>query len=114
MSDDRKTIKVNNTLYNQLMEIKTIHNYRSVSETIKNVIPDGTITNTDYESEPPAFTIKDNIVSWTVLKKAEIGMKWCSKDGSEEATILYKDEYGALLRFKYNEEFYINYFHYLE
>lgn len=50
--------------------------------------------------EQPAFTLKSGDIykniSWSELKKAEVGTQWSN---SETATVIYKYEFGALIRF---------------
>ena len=68
---ERKTIKIDQEIYNQLHEIKQIKQYRSINQTLQNLIPTGITHQTDYEQEPPAFTITNHTISWTTLKKAK-------------------------------------------
>lgn len=50
-------------------------------------------------------------ISWNELKNSTTGMTW---ENVEKATVLYKDEEGALIRFKDEyEEIYITYFHFI-
>lgn len=96
------------------MEIKELNNYKSINETLQKLIPAGTISTFDIEDEPPAFKIKDNTISWTTLKKSEINTKWMSQDEKEIAIIIFKDKYGALVRFQFENDFFVNYFHFLK
>lgn len=65
--------------------------------------------------EQPAFTLKSGDIykniSWSELKKAEVGTQWSN---SETATVIYKDEFGALIRFidSYKDA-YLDYFYFL-
>lgn len=111
---ERKSLKINVDIYNTLMEIKELNNYKSINETLNKILPTGVVNNTDYETEPPAFTIKDNTISWTTLKKSEINTEWKSEDETEIAIILFKDKYGALVRFQFENDFFVNYFHFLK
>jgi hypothetical protein len=112
---ERSTIKLEVSLINKIKEIQALNGYKSVNETVKHILPKGTVTPETVTYEQPAFTLndKDTIknVSWNELKKAEAGKTWSN---CEEATIIYKDEIGALIRFidEYNEV-YLNYFHFL-
>ncbi|WP_299523210.1 hypothetical protein [uncultured Methanobrevibacter sp.] len=112
---ERSTIKLEVNLINKIKEIQALNGYKSVNETVKHLLPKGTVTPETITHEQPAFTLnnKDNYkpVSWNELKKAETGKTW---NNGEQATIIYKDEIGALIRFidEY-KEVYLNYFHFL-
>ena len=97
---ERSTIKLEVSLINKIKEIQALNGYKSVNETVKHILPQGTVTPETYKN-----------VSWDELKKAEIGKTWIN---NEEATIIYKDEIGALIRFvDAFGEVYLNYFHFL-
>ena len=108
-------ITINKKNHEKLMAIRDDEGLKSFNEVLNKILPNGAISNMDFEIEQPAFTLndKDTIknVSWNELKKAEAGKTWSN---CEEATIIYKDEIGALIRFidEYNEV-YLNYFHFL-
>lgn len=112
---ERSTIKLEVNLINKIKEIQEINGYKSVNETVKHILPQGTVTPETVTYEHPAFTLDDKEtyknVSWDELKKAEIGKTWIN---NEKATVIYKDEFGALIRFidSYNDA-YLNYFHFL-
>lgn len=112
---ERSTIKLEVSLINKIKEIQALNGYKSVNETVKHILPQGTVTPETVTYEHPAFTLDDKEtyknVSWDELKKAEIGKTWIN---NEEATIIYKDEIGALIRFvDAFGEVYLNYFHFL-
>lgn len=113
---ERSTIKLEVSLINKIKEIQALNGYKSVNETVKHLLPDGTSTPEEYIQEQPAFTLinKKTVlnVSWNELKQSDIGKEWIN---GEKATLLYKDESGVLIRFvdEYNEV-YLNYFHFLE
>ena len=111
--DKRKTIKIQPETYENILAIRDFNNYKTISDTIEALIPKGTSTRFEIEHEPPAFEIEDNIISWNMLKKAKNGASWQSKNNEEKAVVIYIDEYGALVRFQFGNEFYVNYFHFL-
>ena len=82
---ERKTIRINMDNYEKLMDLKELKGYKSLNETLDNLLPKGTAHQTDYELEPPAFAITNHEISWTTLKKSEINDRWESDDGSEVA-----------------------------
>ena len=112
---ERSTIKLEVSLINKIKEIQALNGYKSVNETVKHILPQGTVTPEIVTYEQPAFTLKDGDIykniSWSELKKAEVGTQWSN---SETATVIYKHEIGVLIRFidSYNDD-YLNYFHFL-
>lgn len=112
---ERSTIKLEVNLINKIKEIQEINGYKSVNETVKHLLPDGTSTPEEYIQEQPAFTLinKKTVlnVSWNELKQSEVGTQWSNR---EKATLIYKDNLGALIRFEDEYgEIYLNYFHFL-
>lgn len=112
---ERSTIKLEVSLINKIKEIQALNGYKSVNETVKHILPKGTVTPETVTYEQPAFTLKSGDIykniSWSELKKAEIGKTWIN---NEKATVIYKDEIGALIRFvDAFGEVYLNYFHFL-
>ena len=112
---ERSTIKLEVSLINKIKEIQALNGYKSENETEKHTLPQGTVTPETVTYEQPAFTLKSGDIykniSWSELKKAEVGTQWSN---SETATVIYKDEFGALIRFidSYKDA-YLNYFHFL-
>lgn len=111
---ERKTVKINMDNYNKLMDLKELNGYKSLNETLDNILPSGSVHNTEFTCEPPAFEISDNTVSWNMLKKSEINTCWESDDNTESAVVIFKDQYGALIRFQIDDDFSVNYFHFLD
>ena len=112
---ERSTIKLEVPLIDKIKEIQAINGYKSVNETVKHLLPKGTITPETVTYEQPAFSLNDDErvlnISWDDLKTSKVGAKW---GNGETATLIYKDEFGALVRFIDNYgEIYLNYFHFL-
>ena len=111
----RSTVKLEVDIIDKIREIQDIMGYKSLNETVKQLLPKGTVTPENYIKEQPAFSLvssnKELNVSWDELKNEEIGKVW---ENTEKAILLYKDENGALIRFtdEYGEV-YLNYFHFL-
>lgn len=108
-------ITINKKNHEKLMAIRDEEGLKSFNEVLNKILPNGAISNMDFEIEQPAFTLNDKEtyknVSWDELKKAEIGKTWIN---NEKATVIYKDEIGALIRFvDAFGEVYLNYFHFL-
>lgn len=108
-------IEINKKNHEKLMAIRDEEGLKSFNEVLNKILPKGSISSMDFEIEQPAFTLNDKEtyknVSWDELKKAEIGKTWIN---NEEATVIYKDEIGALIRFvDAFGDVYLNYFHFL-
>lgn len=108
-------IEINKKNHEKLMAIRDEEGLKSFNEVLNKILPKGSISSMDFEIEQPAFTLNDKEtyknVSWDELKKAEIGKTWIN---NEKATVIYKDEIGALIRFvDAFGEVYLNYFHFL-
>ncbi len=110
---ERKTVKINMDNYNKLMDLKELNGYKSLNETLDNILPSGSVHNTEFTCEPPAFEITDNMVSWNDLKKSKVNTSWKSNDDAECAVVIFKDHYGTLVRFQFGDTFSVNYFHFL-
>lgn len=80
---ERKTIKINIQNYNRLMDLKEVSGYRSLNETLENILPSGAVHNAEFTNELPAFEIMDNEISWNTLKKSEVNACWKSDDNNE-------------------------------
>ena len=108
-------IEINKKNHEKLMAIRDEEGLKSFNEVLNKILPKGSISSMDFEIEQPAFTLNDKEtyknVSCDELKKAEIGKTWIN---NEEATVIYKDEIGALIRFvDAFGDAYLNYFHFL-
>lgn len=108
-----RTIKLSEKNYNKIMDIKELNGLKSADHVLDKILPKGSVTENDFMEEPPAFTIKNHIVSWEDLKKSQINTTWQSNDETENATIIFKDKFGALIRFHIFEDFFIEYYHFL-
>lgn len=112
---ERSTIKLEVSLINKIKEIQALNGYKSVNETVKHILPQGTVTPETVTYEQPAFVLmseKSKLnISWNELKEAKVGKEW---ENNEKAALIYKDDLGALIRFEDEySEIYLNYFHFL-
>ena len=107
-------IRINDETNEKLKEIKYIYDLKNIDEAINLAIKNTPLIE-DYSNEPPAFILEDGkiIVSWNDLKNSEIGTKWGSS-GNQLATVLFKDDYGILIRFYDDTETFINYYNFLK
>ena len=53
------TIKLEVSLINKIKEIQALNGYKSVNETVKHILPQGTVTPETVTYEQPAFTLND-------------------------------------------------------
>ena len=113
---ERGTIRLEMPLIEKIKEIQGINGYKSINETVKQILPKGTTTPEEFVKEQPAFTLVSSNdealnISWNELRESDVGTKW---DNDEKATILFKDDGGVLIRFEDEYgEIYITYFHFL-
>lgn len=113
---ERSTIKLEVKLIDKIKEIQDINGYKSINETVRQILPKGIVTSEDYVKEQPAFTLINSTdthldVSWSELKNSDVGRAW---ENTEKATIIYRDDSGVLIRFEDEYgEVYLNYFHFL-
>ena len=108
-----KTVKISEKNYNKLHDIKNIQGLKSIDQVMDTIIPKGVVTENNFKMQTPAFNLKDIIVSWDNLKEANINTVWNSDDGTENAVMIFKDNYGALIRFQIINDFSIEYYHFL-
>ena len=106
-----KSIKVSEENYNKIMDIKELQGFNSADNVISSLLPKGVVSESDFELEPPAFTVGKTIVSWDMLRKCEVNTSWSG--GDETATVLFKDDFGVLILFELGIEIFINYFHFI-
>ena len=106
-----KTIKVSEKNYDKIMDIKELEGFNSADSVISSLLPKGVVSESDFELEPPAFAVGETIVSWDLLRKSEVNNSWHS--GDETATVLFKDEFGVLIRFEFGIDVFINYYHFI-
>ena len=108
-------IQISKKNHEKLCAIRDEENLKSFNQVLDQLLPSGAISTMDFEQERPAFALINNgkvlNISWEELRKAELGTCW---DNLEKATIIYKYDEGALIRFtdEYGE-IYLNYFHFL-
>ena len=92
------SIRINNETREKLKEIKRNYDLKSIDEAI-NLAISNTPLPQRYTNEPPVFILGEKkIISWSDLKNSELGDEWVSDD--EIATVIFKDDYGVLIRFK--------------
>lgn len=106
-----KTIKISEKNYNKIMDIKDLQGLKSANHVMDTLLPKGTVTNSDFVQEQPAFKLNDISVTWDDLKKAEINKSW--DDGVDNATVVFKDDFGVLVRFISSEGIFIEYYNFL-
>lgn len=114
-------IEISKKNHERLIALRDEQGYRSFNEVLDNILPEGTISSMDCETEKPAFQLLDgnsNVhvnVLWSDLHNACVGDEWCSN--AESAKVLFKDNNGVLIRFTFdnvdNGGVFLNYFHFI-
>lgn len=106
-------IRINDETNEKLKEIKNNYDLKNIDEAI-NLAIKNTPSPQGYTNEPPVFILGEKkVISWTDLKNSELGDEW-SVD-NEIATVIFKDDYGVLIRFKNTDselDFYDTYIEY--
>lgn len=114
----RTSIKINSNLADKLKLLKEENNLASLNEVIEKLIPYAVNEEYMFNREPPAFTLEgsnQNIpVSYGMLKKSSTGKIWSTD--LMEATVLFNDDYGCLIRFIDidHDDVNVMYYHYLK
>lgn len=109
------SIQINKKNHEKLCAIRDEEGLKSFNDVLTQILPQGSVSPMDYEQEQPAFVLmgeKSKLnISWKELKEAKVGKEW---ENNEKATLIYKDDLGALIRFEDEySEIYLNYFHFL-
>ncbi|MCL2115466.1 MAG: hypothetical protein FWH29_04520 [Methanobrevibacter sp.] len=102
-------------------EIKQLYDLKSLDEAAKLAIKNTPLRHS-YETEPPALVLPnkndpgdDLFITWSDLKNSETSKEWGDLKNNEiVATVLFKDDYGVLIRFRdSNQEIYIDYYRFI-
>lgn len=105
------SIKIRKDLNEKMQIIKKNNNYKSINELLEKTLDKTINENLEYTQEQPLFYIGEQPITWTDLKQSQSGTNW--SQGNEIVTVLYKDKQGAFLRFEYNDEVGMEYFHFI-
>ena len=112
------SIKINSELADKLKLLKEENGLASLNEVIEKLIPNLVNEEFQFNREPPAFILEgfnQNLpVSYNVLKKSDTGKSWSTD--LMEATILFNDDYGCLIRFIILDTYDVSimYYHYMK
>ena len=109
--DNYTSIRIRRDIAEKLRIIKKENNCKSNNELLEQLIPKFVSEDYTFTSEKPVFTIGDTKISWSLLKESHQGTEWIYDNN--RATILFKDEYGAFIRFIINGDVFLEYFHFL-
>lgn len=105
------SIKISKKLNERMQLIKTNNNYKSINELLEKTLEKTVNENMEVIQEQPLFMVGETPITWTELKESETGTTW--SQGNEIVTVLFKDKQGAFLRFEYNDEVEVEYFHFI-
>lgn len=105
------SIKIRKDLNEKMQLIKTQNNYKSINELLEKTLEKTVNENLEVIQEQPLFMVGDKAITWTELKQSGNNDSW--SQGNETVTVLFKDTQGAFLRFEYNDEVGVEYFHFI-
>lgn len=108
------TINVTNNTKDTLQKIKEENKLKSIDEVIQLLISIGVNEKFSFKKEECAFELGNTRVTFTDLKNSGKGRIWECENSNLSATLLFKDEYGAFIRFLDGyDEVDCRYFHFL-
>lgn len=105
------SIKIRKDLNEKMQIIKKQNNYKSINELLEKTLDKTVNEQLEVIQEQPLFYVGDKPITWTDLKQSQNGDNW--SQGNNTVTVLFKDNHGAFLRFKYNDEVEVEYFHFI-
>ncbi len=105
------SIKIRKDLNEKMQLIKKQNHYKSINELIEHTLDKTIDENLEVIPEQPLFMVGDKPITWTDLKQSQNGDNW--SQGNETVTVLFKDNQGAFLRFTYENEVEVRYFHFI-
>ena len=105
------SIKIRKDLNEKMQLIKKQNNYKSINELLDATLDKTVNEKLEVIQEQALFYISEQPITWTDLKTSETGTNW--SQGNETVTILFKDNQGAFLRFTYEDEIMVEYYHFI-
>ena len=105
------SIRIRKDIAEKLQIIKKENNCKSNNELLEQLIPKAINENYQFTQEQPLFHIGQKPITWTTIKQSTVNTTW--SDGNDEATIIFKDKYGAFIRFIIENEVYLEYYHFI-
>lgn len=91
--------------------IKKQNNYKSINELLDKTLDKTINENLEVIQEQALFYVGETPIKWTTLKQSQSGDKW--NQGNDIVTVLFKDNRGAFLRFEYEDEIMVEYYHFI-
>ncbi len=105
------SIRIRKDLSEKMQLIKAQNNYKSINELLDKTLDKTINEKLEVTQEQALFMVGETPITWTTLKDSETGDKW--SQGNETVTVLFKDNQGAFLRFEYNDEVGVEYYHFI-
>ncbi|RPF51007.1 hypothetical protein SAMN05216439_1946 [Methanobrevibacter gottschalkii] len=105
------SIRIRKDLAEQMQIIKKQNNYKSINELLEKTLDKTVNENMEVIQEQALFYIGETPITWTELKQSTNGTRW--NQGNETVTILFKDNQGAFIRFEYENEVEVEYYHFI-
>lgn len=105
------SIKIRKDLNEKMQLIKKQNNYKSINELLDKTLDKTINEKLEVIQEQALFYVGDEPITWTDLKQSQNGDNW--SQGNETVTVLFKDNQGAFLRFTYDNEVSVEYYHFI-
>ena len=105
------SIRIRKDLNEKMQLIKTQNNYKSINELLDHTLDKTINEKLEIIQEHALFYVGNEPITWTDLKQAQTGDTWTQ--GNDTVTVLFKDKQGAFLRFEYNKEVGVEYYHFI-
>ena len=105
------SIKIRKDLNEKMQLIKKQNHYKSINELLDHTLDKTVDENLEVIQEQALFMVGSEPITWTDLKQSQNGDSW--SQGNETVTVLFKDNQGAFLRFVYETEVEVRYFHFI-
>ena len=105
------SIKIRKDLNEKMQLIKKQNNYKSINELLDKTLDKTINENLEVIQEQALFYVGETPITWTTLKQSQSGDKW--NQGNDIVTVLFKDNWGAFLRFEYEDEIMVEYYHFI-
>ena len=105
------SIRIRKDLSEKMQLIKAQNNYKSINELLDKTLDKTINEKLEVIQEQALFMVGETPITWTDLKTSTNGTTW--SQGNETVTVLFKDNHGAFLRFEYNDEVGVEYYHFI-
>ena len=105
------SIRIRKDLSEKMQLIKAQNNHKSSNELLDKTLDKTINEKLEVIQEQALFYVGETPITWTDLKTSTNGTTWSQRN--ETVTVLFKDNQGAFLRFEYNDEVGVEYYHFI-